>query len=178
MEGEDWHDRLRSWVPRGCDAWIVQREVQDVTQYAELWLRDAGDHRAATRPSTPARYDAWLDEFEARKTKAVGFGWITLRKSGADAPSVTVEEWPHPVEQPLGEAVVAHFDRQDYLRATTTRRCSPATSGSPTRWCRSRSGCPARRTPSMWCCARTAVCGGPRRWTRSARASRGCVTAR
>ena len=23
----------------------VQREVQDVTQYAELWLRDAGDHR-------------------------------------------------------------------------------------------------------------------------------------
>lgn len=39
VEGEDWHDRLRSWVPRGCDAWIVQREVQDVTQYAELWLR-------------------------------------------------------------------------------------------------------------------------------------------
>ncbi|MFD8615564.1 methyltransferase, partial [Streptomyces sp. NPDC059631] len=37
VEGEDWQDRLRSWVPRGCDAWIVQREVQDVTQYAELW---------------------------------------------------------------------------------------------------------------------------------------------
>ncbi|CAM5253653.1 class I SAM-dependent methyltransferase [Streptomyces hirsutus] len=33
--GEDWQDRLRSWVPRGCDAWIVQREVQDVTQYTE-----------------------------------------------------------------------------------------------------------------------------------------------
>ncbi|KIZ19682.1 DUF7059 domain-containing protein [Streptomyces natalensis] len=117
VEGEEWHDRVRSWVPSGCDAWIVQREVQDITQYAELWLRDAGDHRAGDEQYA-ARYDAWLDEFEARKTKAVGFGWITLRKSGADSPAITVEEWPHPVEQPLGESVVRHFERQDYLRAT------------------------------------------------------------
>ncbi|RSO18971.1 transferase [Streptomyces sp. WAC 06725] len=117
VEGEDWRDRLRSWVPRGCDAWIVQREVQDVTQYAELWLRDAGDHRTSPEEYA-ARYEAWLEEFEARKTKAVGFGWITLRKSGAEAPSITVEEWPHPVEQPLGAAVVDHFARQDYLRET------------------------------------------------------------
>lgn len=115
VEGEEWQDRLRSWVPRGCDAWIVQREVQDVTQYAELWLRDSGDHRADPE-AYEARYEAWLDEFEARKTKAVGFGWITLRKSGHELPSVVVEEWPHSVEQPLGETVVAHFERQDYLR--------------------------------------------------------------
>ncbi|MET7858830.1 class I SAM-dependent methyltransferase [Streptomyces sp. NPDC005318] len=117
VEGEEWQDRLRSWVPRGCDAWIVQREVQDITQYAELWLRDSGDHR--TEPAQyAARYDAWLDEFEARKTKGVGFGWITLRKaeSAVENPSVVIEEWPHPVEQPLGAAVVAHFARQDYLR--------------------------------------------------------------
>ncbi len=116
VEGEEWTDRLRSWVPRGCDAWIVQREVQDVTQYAELWLRDAGDHRADPA-EYQARYDAWLDEFEARKVKAVGFGWITLRRTAAAEPSITVEEWPHPVEQPLGETVRAHFDRVDYLRA-------------------------------------------------------------
>lgn len=116
VEGEDWQDRLRSWVPRGCDAWIVQREVQDVTQYAELWLRDAGDHRGDVA-EYQARYDAWLDEFEARKVKAVGFGWITLRKASAAVPSITVEEWPHPVEQPLGDTVLAHFARLDYLRA-------------------------------------------------------------
>ncbi len=115
VEGEDWQDRLRSWVPRGCDAWIVQREVQDVTQYAELWLRDAGDHRGDVA-EYQARYDAWLDEFEARKVKAVGFGWITLRKASAAVPSITVEEWPHPVEQPLGDTVLAHFARLDYLR--------------------------------------------------------------
>ncbi|WP_189911085.1 methyltransferase [Streptomyces albogriseolus] len=116
VEGEDWQDRLRSWVPRGCDAWIVQREVQDVTQYAELWLRDAGDHRG-DEAEYRARYDAWLDEFEARKVRAVGFGWITLRRSDAAVPSVTVEEWPHPVEQPLGDTVRAHFERLDYLRS-------------------------------------------------------------
>ncbi|ORT59216.1 class I SAM-dependent methyltransferase [Streptomyces sp. CB03238] len=116
VEGEDWQERLRSWVPRGCDAWIVQREVQDVTQYAELWLRDAGDHLLLDREEYAARYEAWLDEFEARKTRAVGFGWITLRKSGAEEPSIVIEEWPHPVEQPLGETVRAHFARQDYLR--------------------------------------------------------------
>ncbi|MGW2226741.1 DUF7059 domain-containing protein [Streptomyces formicae] len=115
VEGEEWQDRLRSWVPRGCDAWIVQREVQDITQYAELWLRDAGDHR--TDPAEyAARYEAWLDEFDARGTRAIGFGWITLRKTGAADPSLTVEEWPHPVEQPLGEAVREFFDRQEYLR--------------------------------------------------------------
>ncbi|MFC8236609.1 methyltransferase [Streptomyces sp. NPDC056661] len=117
VDGEEWQDRLRSWVPRGCDAWVVQREMQDITQYAELWLRDSGDHR--TDPAQyAARYNAWLDEFEARKTKGVGFGWITLRKSrsSAEDPSIVIEEWPHPVEQPLGEAVEAHFARQDYLR--------------------------------------------------------------
>ncbi|MFH7337521.1 methyltransferase [Streptomyces sp. KHY 26] len=115
VAGEDWQDRLRSWVPRGCDAWIVQREVQDVTQYAELWLRDAGDHRGDPA-DYQARYDAWLDEFEARKVKAVGFGWITLRRTGAAEPSITLEEWPHPVEQPLGDTIRAHFERLDYLR--------------------------------------------------------------
>ncbi|WP_328537507.1 DUF7059 domain-containing protein [Streptomyces sp. NBC_00344] len=116
VEGEEWQDRLRSWVPRGCDAWIVQREVQDITQYAELWLRDSGDHR--TDPDAyAARYEAWLDEFDSRRTKAVGFGWITLHKSGSDRPSIVAEEWPHPVEQPLGETVRAHFERVDHLRA-------------------------------------------------------------
>ncbi|MFF3512780.1 methyltransferase [Streptomyces sp. NPDC002573] len=115
VEGEDWQDRLRSWVPRGCDAWIVQREVQDVTQYAELWLRDAGDHRGDTA-EYQGRYDVWLDEFEARKVRAVGFGWIALHRTDAAEPSITVEEWPHPVEQPLGATVRAHFDRVDYLR--------------------------------------------------------------
>ena len=114
-EGQDWRERVTSWLPPGCDAWIVQREVQDVAEYAELWLRDGGDHRAD--PAAYAeRYDAWLDEFERHKVNGVGFGWITLRKSGADQPVVSAEEWPHPVEQPLGPHVADWFARQDFLR--------------------------------------------------------------
>jgi methylase of polypeptide subunit release factors len=115
MAGEDWRDRISGWVPQGCDAWIVQREVLDTARYAELWLRDGGDHQ--TDPASyAARYDAWLEEFEQRKVKGVGFGWITIHKSGADRPDVIAEEWPHPVEQPLGTHIGAWFDRRNFLR--------------------------------------------------------------
>ncbi|WP_432746026.1 methyltransferase [Streptomyces sp. JH002] len=115
VEGEDWRERLASWVPAGCDAWIVQRERQDVTEYTELWLRDAGAHRGD--PDAYERlYGEWLAEFERRRTRGVGFGWITLRKTGTDRPAITVEEWPHAVEQPLGETVRRHFALADFLR--------------------------------------------------------------
>ncbi|WP_035853790.1 DUF7059 domain-containing protein [Kitasatospora azatica] len=116
VKGEDWHDRLAGWVAgTGLDAWVVQREVQDVAQYAELWLRDGGDHLAA-RPAYEQRYNEWLDAFEAAQVEGIGFGWITLRASGADRPTVRIEEWPHPVEQPLGPHIEQWFARQDFLR--------------------------------------------------------------
>ncbi|GAB2572915.1 class I SAM-dependent methyltransferase [Streptomyces capparidis] len=115
VEGEDWRDRLAGWVPPGCDAWVVQREVQDPAQYAELWLRDSGDHRGD--PADYAkRYDAWLEEFEQQRVRGIGFGWITLRRTGSARPSVRAEEWPHSVEQPLGAHVERWFARQDFLR--------------------------------------------------------------
>ncbi|WP_129841580.1 methyltransferase [Streptomyces sp. RFCAC02] len=112
---EDWRDRVTSWLPDGCDAWVVQREVQDVTEYTELWLRDAGAH-LGDPAAYEAAYGAWLDEFAARRTRAVGLGWITLRRTGAARPVRTVEEWPHSVEQPLGDTIVAHFERHGFLR--------------------------------------------------------------
>ncbi|WP_062210274.1 methyltransferase [Streptomyces sp. NBRC 109706] len=115
LADEDWRERLASWVPPECDAWIVRREEQDVNEYAELWLRDAGAHRGDSSDYQLA-YHAWLDEFAERSVRSVGLGWIALRKSGAERPSVLVEEWTHPVEQPLGETVRAHFERADFLR--------------------------------------------------------------
>ena len=41
----------------GCDAWVVQRDVQDPAEYVELWLRDAAEQGT---PVTRARYDRWL----------------------------------------------------------------------------------------------------------------------
>lgn len=102
IEGEPWQERLAGWVPEGCDAWIVQRDVQDPAEYAELWLRDSCEVGTA---EYAARYDAWLDYFERRRAKGVGFGWITLRNSGAADPVVRVEEIRHAVEQPVGAYV-------------------------------------------------------------------------
>jgi methylase of polypeptide subunit release factors len=118
VRGEDWRERLSYWIAgTGCDAWVVQREVQDPAQYAELWLRDGGEHHAG-RSTYAARYAEWLDAFDAMKAEGVGFGWITLRRAPARTqPIIRIEEWPHPVEQPLGPHIERWFQRQDFLRA-------------------------------------------------------------
>ncbi|ANP73631.1 DUF7059 domain-containing protein [Cryobacterium arcticum] len=67
------------------DAWIIEREVQAPTGYAETWIRDGG-----TRPETAdfdRLYGAWLDDFEARGVRQVGFGYMLLRRPATDAPA-------------------------------------------------------------------------------------------
>ncbi|MDO9395309.1 MAG: methyltransferase [Herbiconiux sp.] len=63
------------------DAWVIERERQDAPRYAETWIRDGG-----TRPGTAefdALYTAWLDDFDARGVREVGFGYILLRRPAA-----------------------------------------------------------------------------------------------
>lgn len=117
VTGQDWQQRVHSWVAgTGCDAWVIQREVQDPAAYVELWLRDAGD---LARPDYVSRYDEWLAWFEEQGVEGIGFGWIMLRAAPRGDPSIRIEDWPHPVEQPLGPAVAAHFDRITALGALT-----------------------------------------------------------
>jgi methylase of polypeptide subunit release factors len=112
--GRDWRDRIGAWVAAtGCDAWVVEREVLDPAAYVELWLRDSGE---VALSDYRERYDRWLGWFEEQGVEGVGFGWVTLRCTGADAPAVRLEEWPHPVEQPLGPAVQAALERAALLR--------------------------------------------------------------
>ena len=88
-------DRVSGWLSgpetRGIDAWIIERDTQRITEYAETWIRDGG-----TTPATPdfdRLYGAWLDDFEARDVSQVGFGYVTLRRSSgtesrSDAPTL------------------------------------------------------------------------------------------
>ncbi|MEV0394042.1 DUF7782 domain-containing protein [Polymorphospora rubra] len=109
--GEDWTERVAGWFAgTGLDAWVVQREVADPMAYVSLWLADASED------ADPHRAAAWLDWFDAHKVEAVGFGLITLRRSGRTDPVVRVEDLRQQVEQPLGEQVAAWFGRQDWLR--------------------------------------------------------------
>ena len=114
VEGVDWRERVAPWVrATGCDAWVVQREVQDPAEYAELWLRDSGDHGT---PQYIERYQAYLDYFAANRIETVGFGWITLHATGAEVPTIRLEELTGHIDQPLGALVPDWFDRQAFLR--------------------------------------------------------------
>lgn len=115
VEGEPWTERLRGWLePAGLDAWVLQREVADPATYAEMWLADQG-----LRPGTPehaARYDTWLDYFAEQGLEGVGFGWLCVRRTGAERPELRLEEWTGEVAQPLAPAVSAWADAVDALR--------------------------------------------------------------
>jgi methylase of polypeptide subunit release factors len=112
VTGEDWRERVTGWVAgTGCDAWIVQREVSDPVEYVNLWLRDANE------AFDPARAQAWLDWFDAQKIEAVGYGLVTLRRSGRADPVVRAEDVRQTVEPPMGDRVAQWFERQDWLAA-------------------------------------------------------------
>lgn len=105
VAGTPWPDRLESWLADlGCDAWVVQRDVQDPAEYAELWLRDSAE---TGTPEYRARYQSWLDYFAERKVDGIGFGWITLRRGGG---AVAIEELGHAVDEPVGDYVARVLD--------------------------------------------------------------------
>ncbi len=104
---QPWDERLATWIPDGCDALVLQREVLDPFEYVELWLADAG---LAGSPDYQRRYAEWLDYFAGLGIEAVGMGWLAVRKSGRDVPERRFEEWPHAVHQPVAEAFADFFD--------------------------------------------------------------------
>lgn len=113
--GEDWTDRVASWLPRGgVDAWFVQRDVAEPSLYVGTWLRDAGiDPRSA---EGGAKASAWLDWFEANDVLGVGFGFVTLRRTSSGHPEVVCEDLRHAFDDPLGPEAAAWLDRVDWLR--------------------------------------------------------------
>ena len=123
--GEPWQERVGGWLEdSGCDAWVVQREVADLAEYVELWLKDAGVHG---RPDYAERYDAWLAWFAEPGHRGRRVRLAAPARVGPRPRPVRLEEWPYEVEQPLGAEVADRAGRTDFAgRHSTTRRCSPA----------------------------------------------------
>ena len=84
-------DRVNDWLDEAADqtldAWIIERDVQHIDEYAETWIRDGG-----TTPATSEfdrLYGAWLNDFEHRGVERVGFGYVTLRRPDAAQPPIS-----------------------------------------------------------------------------------------
>ncbi|HEY6795467.1 MAG TPA: methyltransferase [Kineosporiaceae bacterium] len=114
--GEPWQARVGGWLDRaGLDGWVIQRDVQDPAQYAELWIRDGG------QPDTTAyaaQYRAWWEDFAARGVEAVGLGLIVLRRpDDGEAPIVRrLEEALGGGQNPgLGDHLADCLDAQAWL---------------------------------------------------------------
>jgi methylase of polypeptide subunit release factors len=114
VRGEDWPDRVRSWLPDGVDAWVVQREVADPALHVGTWQRDAG--LDLTSPAARAQAGAWLDWMDSAAVEAIGFGYLVLRRTSG-TPEVVGEDLLTEVSDPLGPEVAAWLDRVDWLRA-------------------------------------------------------------
>lgn len=112
--GEDWPDRVAGWLPPGVDAWVLQREVADPALHVGTWQRDAGLDLAA--PATRAQAAGWLDWLARERVEAVGFGFVTLRRTDGPA-TVVFEDLPGDLDDPLGPEVAGWLDRVDWLRA-------------------------------------------------------------
>ena len=103
--GSHWQDRWRRWLDgTGLDAWVIQRDVQDPAQYAELWARDSGTVRGVA--GYEQLYAAWLADFADRTVEAIGFGVITLQRPVSDrAAWVDLDELAGPVAPGVGHAL-------------------------------------------------------------------------
>jgi hypothetical protein len=102
------------------DAWIIEREVQLPSEYAETWIRDGG-----TRPGADfdRLYTAWLDDFAARGVTRVGFGYLLLRRPATSGtrPLRRLERLPEALgHNPtgLGSHLVACLAAHDWQAAT------------------------------------------------------------
>lgn len=112
--GAAWPERVRSWVPEGLDAWVLEREEVGPGQYAETWLADASQQRDPR--AYEDAYAAYLADFAARGTAAIGFGILWLRRPApGQARLDRFEQLTHPLEQPIGPHWAAAVDRADWL---------------------------------------------------------------
>ncbi|MDQ3786972.1 MAG: methyltransferase [Actinomycetota bacterium] len=118
-KGEDWAERVTSWLPPGVDAWFVQRDVADPALYVGTWLRDAGiDPRSAQGRE---KASAWLDWFASNDVEGVGFGYVTVRRADVAEPEIVCEDLRHAYDDPLGPESARWLDNVAWLRANEDR---------------------------------------------------------
>jgi methylase of polypeptide subunit release factors len=113
--GRLWRDVWAEWLQGvGLDAWVVQREVQDPAEYAELWSRDGGHLPGSAEHDRLCA--AWLHDFASRGVESIGFGVVALQRPVDDrVPWRSLDEVTGPVAAPMGPVVEAGLAARTWL---------------------------------------------------------------
>ena len=172
---EGWEARIEEWIdasPVPLDAWVVQRDVLDAAEYAEVWLRDAGVVPERGRVDFDGAYEAYLADFDRRGVREIGFGMVLLRRPPGTPTLRRLEFLEGPVATPLGPELVV--DARGARSACRVGRCGAARRVPHRRRRRHPRGlwaALARRIPSTSWCGRAAALGARCARTRGSRAS-------
>jgi hypothetical protein len=89
--------------------------VADPALYVGTWLRDAGVDPFS--PEGREKAGAWLEWFGEQDIEGIGFGFVTLRRTGAADGEVVCEDLRHAYDDPLGPESAGWLDRVAWLRA-------------------------------------------------------------
>ncbi len=112
-----WSERVEQWIAPGTGAWVIQREIQDVCEYAETWLRDASQQRDFQ--AYDAAYRDYLADFTSRHVGSVGFGMVRLARPETLRPENEVlrifEHIDHPIQQPIAATLAAEWPRAEAM---------------------------------------------------------------
>ncbi len=113
QRGEDWRQRLEGWFAgSGCDVWVLHAQTLDAAEYAS----DRVAERAEGPEEAARRFDDWMAYFDRAGIEAVGYGILTLRRSGREATWTRIDSLPELVGA-CGEAIARRFERRDFLEA-------------------------------------------------------------
>jgi SAM-dependent methyltransferase len=110
VRGERWQDRVHGWVEgTGCDAWVMQRQVDTPAAYAMTWLGHGGPGDRS------GRFTAWMDDYAAAGIDGFGYGLVTLRRVEDRTPWFRADDMAQDVAVPAGAAVALRFELADWL---------------------------------------------------------------
>lgn len=102
-EGEDWRNRLSSWLPdENVQGWVLCRDVVDVEHYVHTWMKDEG-HNFTDAQSVLAAH-GWATSLRDQSVRAIAFGYVFLQKQAGPSSLLCEDNYSPALSSMFAEA--------------------------------------------------------------------------